>query len=89
MTTLTATNAKSKFLNLLRKAHELGEKFTITNNGEPYAVIMSTDEYEGLLETLAIIKDRRATRELLVSMKEARYGKTVPFEKVVGRKQRK
>jgi len=89
MTTLTATLAKERFLSLLRKTHDLKEKYTITHNGQPYAVLMSTEEYDGLLETLGILKDKNQTKELLMAIKEADKGQTVSFEQVTGRKQRK
>ena len=89
MTTLTATTAKEQFLGLLRKTHDLGAKYTITHNGQPFAVLLSTEEYEGLLETLELLENKNVTREVLRSIKEADEGKTVPFEKVVGRKQEK
>jgi prevent-host-death family protein len=73
----------------LRKTHDFGAKYTITHNGQPFAVLMSTEEYEGLLETLEILENKNITRELLKSIREADEGKTVPFEKVVGRKQEK
>ena len=89
MTTLKASRAKEIFLELVRKSHDFGEKYTITHNGEPYAVLLSTEEYEGLLETLTILENKVMARELLVSIKEADKGKTISFEKAVGRKQRK
>ena len=89
MTTLTATTAKEQFLGLLRKTHDFGAKYTITHNGQPFAILISTEEYEGLLETLEILESKNVTRELLRSIKEADAGKTVSFEKVVGRKQEK
>jgi len=89
MTTLTATEAKQKFLSLVRKTHELGSKYVITHNGKPYGVLLNSDEYEGLLETLEILKDKNATKELLQAIKEADAGKTSSFEKVTGRKQNK
>jgi len=89
MTTLTASNAKEKFLSLLRKAHDLGEKYTITHNGKPCAVLMSSEEYEGLLETLEILEDKNLSKELLQSIHEADSGKTVSFEQAAGRKQKK
>lgn len=89
MTTLTASTAKGRFLSLLRKTHDLGEKYTITHNGTPCAVLMSNDEYEGLLETLEILQDKNITKELLLSLQEANQGKTISFKQVVGRQQKK
>jgi prevent-host-death family protein len=87
--TLTASAAKEKFLSLIRESHDFGSSYTITHNGKPYAVLLSTDEYEGLLETLEILKDRNATEQLLTAVKAADEGNTLSFEDVTGRKQKK
>jgi antitoxin YefM len=89
MTTLTATKAKAQFLSLLRKTNDLHETYAITHNGQPYAVIMSNDEYEGLLETMEILKDKAFSKRLLKSIKDADEGKTISFEKATGRPQRR
>ncbi len=89
MMTLPATQAKEKFLGLLRKAHNFGERYTITHNGKPWAILLSNEEYEGLMETLHILGNKVAAKELLESLNSADRGKTVSFEKAIGRKQKK
>ena len=89
MKTLTATEAKSKFLALLRKCKELEEVFSITNNGVPCAVIMSQNVYEGLLETIEILQDPKLARDLTRAIRDADQGKTISFEKAIGRPQRR
>lgn len=89
MTTMTVTDAKSKFLSLLRKSHDVGEVFSVTHNGVPYAVIMGQEDYDGLLETIDILQDKAFARELMSCVDDADKGKTISFEKVVGRPQRK
>lgn len=89
MTTLTASDAKAKFLKLLRDAHDLSARYTVTHNGKPYAVIMGKDEHEGMLETIEILKNKNLSQELLKSIERSDKGETVSFEDVVGRKQQK
>lgn len=88
MTTMTVTAAKSQFLGLLRKSHDLGEVFSVTHNGTPYAVILSQEDYEGLLETIDILKSKAFSRDLLARIKVADKSKTLSFKNVVGRPQR-
>ena len=88
MTTLTVTAAKGRFLGLLRKIHDLHETCALTHNGRPYAVIMSNEDYEGMLETMEILKDKALTGRLLHSVKNANEGKTLSFESVIGRRQK-
>ena len=89
MTTMNVTQAKSKFLSLLRKSPDVGEVFSVTHNGVPYAVIMGQEDYDGLLETVEILQDKVFSRELIARVHDADSGKTLPFEKVAGRPQRK
>ena len=89
MTTMTVTDAKNKFLGLLRKSHDVGEVFSVTHNGMPYAVILGQEDYDGLLETIDILQDKVFAKELLKRVKSADKKDTVSFEKVAGRAQRK
>jgi len=89
MTNLTTTKAKEQLTSIVRKAHTLGEKFVITHRGEKYGVLLDAEEYEGLIETLDILKDSGTAKEIAASLREASAGKVVPFEKVVGREQKK
>ena len=90
MTTMTVTNAKSKFLGLLRKSHDVGEVFSVTHNGAPYAVIMGQENYDGLLETIEILQDKVFARDLVNRVRGSdKGGRTLSFEKVTGRAQRK
>lgn len=89
MTTLTVTEAKAHFLELIRDSDKRLERFIITKQGKPAAVVMNADEFEGWLETLEIMSDKKALREIRKARKELEQGKTKSFEKVVGRPQRK
>jgi len=89
MTSLTTTKAKEKLSSLVRKVHTLGEKIIITHRGEKFGILMDAGEYEGLLETIDILKDAKVSRDIANSLRELKAGKLVSFEKVVGRKQKK
>ena len=89
MITMTVTAAKSKFLGLLRKSHDVGEIFSVTHNGTPYAVIMGQEDYEGLLETIDILQDKVFTRDLISRVRKADKKNTLSFEKVAGRPQQR
>lgn len=89
MTTKTVTEAKAHFLELIRSAEERSGRFVITKAGRPAAVLMNADEYEGWLETLALVSNPRVKTELEESLQELRRGGGHSFEEVVGRPQRK
>jgi prevent-host-death family protein len=89
MTTLTVTEAKAHFLELIRDSDKRLERFIITKQGKPVAVVMNADEFEGWLETLEIISDKKGLKELRKAKKELKQGKTKSFKEVVGRLQKK
>lgn len=88
MTTLTVTEAKSHFLELIRNADKRLERFLITKQGKPSAVLMNADEFEGWLETLEIMSDKKALKEIRQARKELEQGKAKSFKVVVGRPQK-
>ncbi|MFH1645644.1 MAG: type II toxin-antitoxin system Phd/YefM family antitoxin [Candidatus Omnitrophota bacterium] len=85
----TTSDAKAHFLGMVRKAHELGEVYLITHRGEESAVLLGSEEYEGLLETLDILKDNKLVSSIMRSLKDLEKGDVYSFEDVVGRKQKK
>ena len=89
LTTTTTSNAKTNFLAMVRKAHELGQTYLITHRGEESAVLLSSEDYEGLLETLDILKDDKVIASIMESLKDLKKGDVYSFEDVLGRKQKK
>jgi prevent-host-death family protein len=87
MTTLTVTQAKAHFLELIRNSDKRLERFLITKEGKPAAVLMNADEFEGWLETLEIMSDKKALKEIRQARKELQQGKGLSWKKVVGRVQ--
>lgn len=89
MTTLTVTQAKAHFLEIIRNSDKRLERFLITKNGKPTAVVMNADEFEGWLETLEILSDKKGLAEIRKAERELKTGKTKSFEEVTGRAQKK
>lgn len=83
MKSITATDAKKRLLELIRDSDESFERYLITRNGEPRAVLMSVDDYEGWIETLEIMGDKEAMGEIKKARRDLDAGKGVPFEKVL------
>ena len=78
------TRAKNILLDLVRRAKEEGEVFTLTKRGEPEGIIMSYDEYESMKETLDILSDRKLMRKIKKGLKEAKKGKLLTHREVFG-----
>ena len=86
MTSLTATDARKDFFELLRGTNERHEIFHIRHrNGD--AVLMSEAEYEGLLETLALQSSPGFRKGFEKARAEAKAGDTLSFDAVFGEAQ--
>ena len=74
--------AKKQLSAIVKDADEKFDRFAITRNGVSKAVLMSSDEYEGLLETLDILS-RKEEREAIARAKtQVRKGKTVSLDSI-------
>ena len=82
---VSVTEAKSRLLNLVRDLKTRHEIVAITRDGVPSAVLLSMDQFEGLMETIEILSDQKAMRSLRRSLKQAETGRWVSHERVFGR----
>jgi prevent-host-death family protein len=65
------------------------DRYIISKRGQPEAVIMCVDDYEGWLETLEIMSDKEAVEDIRIARKELKEGKSFSFEEVFGRAKKK
>lgn len=84
MTVVTITEAKARLTQLLREVEELGEQILITRSGRPAGVLLSADEYEGLLETLEILADPDLSRAVRQGLRQAEAADLLSEEEVWG-----
>lgn len=83
MITLSASDAKKNLLKMIRAGDESFDRYLITRNGEPKAVLMSVDDYEGWLETLEVLSSPKAMAEIRKARQELRQGRGVPFAQIL------
>jgi prevent-host-death family protein len=57
MTTLPVADARSQLSKLVEEAASTHERYEITRNGHRAAVLLSADDYDALLETVAVLSD--------------------------------
>ncbi len=62
--TLSLSEAKMKLSGLVKAVRDTDEEVVITKNGTPAAVLVSSDEYESLKETVAVRSDARLMEEI-------------------------
>jgi prevent-host-death family protein len=61
---LPLSEAKAKLSEIVDRVDRRNEAVTITRNGKAIAMIVSTDEYEGLLETIEILQNPQFMKEI-------------------------
>ena len=55
MTTLSLADARANLSKLVESAVTTHERFDVTRNGDRFAVLMSADDYDALIETVDIL----------------------------------
>jgi len=80
--TIPLAEAKKSLSAIIKDVDEKYDRFTITKNGVNKAVLLSIDEFEGLLETIDILS-RKDEREAIARAKEqVRSGETVALKDI-------
>lgn len=82
--TLPTTEARTRFLFMVKDVDKAFTRYVITHRGRPHAVMMAVDEFEGWLETLEIAHSDSWTRALSRARREERAGRTLSCEAVMG-----
>ena len=85
--TMSLKQARSRFSSLIDKADRLSERFIVTKNGAPKAVVMGADEYESWVETLELLSNPKAVKALQQGLKDAKGGRVRSFKDVFGEDQ--
>lgn len=62
--TLPLSEVKAKLSEVIDEIATTQERVTVTRNGRPVAVLLSTDDLEAIEETLAILSDPAAMRQI-------------------------
>ena len=82
---ISVSEAKNKLLDLIRRMKHKQEIVAITRDGVPSAVLLSMDQFEGLMETIEILSDQKSMRAIRRSLKQANKGGWVRQDEVFGR----
>lgn len=78
--TVPFTEAKAHLSELVDRTSREHERFVVTRNGRPAAVILSPDDLESLEETVAILQDRPLLDSIQRSRRQAAEGKRLRLE---------
>ncbi len=72
--TISLTELRPRLSELVERANDRYDRFVITRHGRAEAVLLASDEYEGLLETIEILSDEKLVRRLVEAEEELDSG---------------
>lgn len=76
------TEARARLTELLDDVNERHEHVVITRNGRPAGVVLSSEEYEALAETLEVFEDEAALEALRESEADVSAGRVYSLDEV-------
>lgn len=79
---IPANVARTNFYQILDEAANKLRQFTVTLRGKSRVVIMAAEEFEGWMETLEIMTDKKLSASIEKGMSELKSGKGIPSSKV-------
>lgn len=82
MTTISATNARANFYNLIDQVSKSGKRVGITKKGETKVVLMSVSELESWEETNEILSDKKLMKDLKKAEEDISKGDYITFEQL-------
>jgi len=80
--TISLTELRPRVSDLVDRAHQQFDRFLITRSGRAEAVLLSSEEFDGLLETLDILSDQDLVRQLVEADRELSAGGGHSLEEV-------
>jgi prevent-host-death family protein len=75
MTTLPVAEARAQLSRLVEEAASTHERFEITRNGQRVAVLLGADDYDSLLETLAVLAESELLHDHLAGIEDLSHGR--------------
>lgn len=79
---IAISDARAKLPELVNKASDNYERFTITINGQPKAILLSEEELSSLEETAEILAIPDAKKNILQGLKQAKKGQGIPLSQL-------
>jgi PHD/YefM family antitoxin component YafN of YafNO toxin-antitoxin module len=76
------TKVKQGLLEILKVMQEDGSTITLTRNGEAIGVMMTPDRYEGFIETIEILADKKVMAALKSSAEDFKTGRSCSVAEV-------
>jgi prevent-host-death family protein len=80
---LPVTEARNRFTKLVDDVSKTFAKITITRKGKPEAVLISSEEYEALIDSLEILSNKNSMDSIKRAKTDIRAGRIKPLSDVI------
>jgi prevent-host-death family protein len=74
MSVLPLADARARLSEIVTDAQRTHERYEITRNGRPAAVLLSSDDYESMRETIAVLSDSELVADIARGITEISTG---------------
>jgi prevent-host-death family protein len=82
MSMIPLAEARAHLSKLVDKAVRTHERIEVTRQGRRAAVILGADDYDSMMETLAILGDQELMREIRDAERAAEHGEVFTLDEV-------
>ena len=83
--TISVRKLRINLAHVLKDVRGRFDRYIISNRGEPEAILMCIDDYEGWLETLEIMSDKKAMADIRQAKEELARGEYYSLGEVMGK----
>ena len=80
--TITLKELRPELPAIIKKIDSRLDRYVVTRRGKPVAVMISPDDYEGLLETVEILSDKESVKRIKQAKQQVKEGRTVSLEEL-------
>ena len=80
--TISLAEAKKSLSALIKDVDEKYDRFAITKNGVNKAMLLSSDEFEGLIETIDILSRKEEREAIARAKKQVQSRQTVSLKNI-------
>lgn len=80
--TITLKELRPDLPKVVENIDEKWERYIVTKHGKPSIVMLSVEDYESLMETLDILADPRAVKNLKRGEEDLRKGRTRDWQEI-------
>jgi len=82
---ISVRNLRQNLAKVVDEVRSRMDRYVILKRGQPAAILMCVDDYDGWLETLEIMSSKQDMEDIRIARKELSQGKGYSVEEVFGK----